>query len=336
MPLVGGHRYLPSTAVFLCEVLKLTICSTLALYDMSRNISLSTPATSLLSGLVTAVFTGDSWKLAIPASNLDTAIFQVTYQFKILPTALFSVILLRRNLSLRKWLALALLTLGVAIVQLPTAETVSIPALKDPSVGYHFPWSLGGFKGIGTSPLHKRSATYESIQADDELEHPRMNASVGVTAALMGCVVSSLASVYFEKVLKDAISPVSLWVRNVQLSFYSMFPALFIGVFYIDGEKIARNGFFAGYNWIVWVTLGLQAIGGMIVSLCLNYADNIAKSFAMSISILFSLCASILFFDFNMTRNVRHLLIIVKTEFTYTPSYKDRFIKGLFRLQRSR
>ena len=67
MPLVGGHRYLPSTAVFLCEVLKLTICTTLALYDMSRTIAPSMPATSLFSGLVAAVFTGDSWKLAIPA-----------------------------------------------------------------------------------------------------------------------------------------------------------------------------------------------------------------------------------------------------------------------------
>ena len=67
MPLVGGHRYLPSTAVFLCEVLKLTTCSTLALYELSRTVSPSTPATSLVRGLADAVFTGDSWKLAIPA-----------------------------------------------------------------------------------------------------------------------------------------------------------------------------------------------------------------------------------------------------------------------------
>lgn len=280
----------------------------------------SAPATSLLSGLTTAVFSGDSWKLAIPASlyvlqnslqyfaisNLDTAIFQVTYQFKILPTALFSVILLGRTLSPRKWLALALLMLGVAIVQLPAADSVSLPPLKDPYIGYHFPWSLGGFRGIGTAasaPLYKRSATYEGIQDDDALEHPKMNTSMGIAAALMGCTVSSLASVYFEKILKDAIHPVSLWVRNVQLAFYSMFPALFVGVFYVDGEKIGHNGFFAGYNGTVWITLFLQAIGGMVVSLCVNYADNIAKSFAMSISILISLCASVWFFDFKMTRN---------------------------------
>ncbi|KAL8829578.1 MAG: hypothetical protein Q9170_006107 [Blastenia crenularia] len=340
MPLVHGHRYLPSTAVFLCEILKLTICSTLALYDMSRTMSPSIPATSLFSGLTIAVFTGDSWKLAIPASlyvlqnslqyfaisNLDTAVFQVTYQFKILPTAIFSVILLGRTLSLRKWLALALLMFGVAIVQLPAADTASLAPLKDPHTGYRFPWALGGFRGIGTSasaPLYKRSATYEGIQQDDELEHPKMSTSLGVGAALMGCTVSSLASVYFEKILKDTIHPVSLWVRNVQLAFYSMFPALFIGVFYVDGERIARNGFFAGYNWTVWSTLLLQAIGGMVVSLCVNYADNIAKTFAMSISILISLCASVWLFEFTMTRNFIVGTTIVLFS-TYLYSLHDR------------
>ncbi|KAL8813069.1 MAG: hypothetical protein Q9200_000536 [Gallowayella weberi] len=320
MPPVGGHRYLPSTLVFLCEILKLTICSTLALYDISRTMSTSTPATSLFSELVAAVFTGDSWKLAIPASlyvlqnslqyyaisNLDAATFQITYQFKILPTALFSILLLRRRLSPRQWFALGLLVIGVVIVQKPAADTASIPPLKDPHTGYHLPWALSGFRGIGTpalAPLSKRSATYEGIEEDDALEYPKIDSSMGVAAALMGCVVSSLASVYFEKVLKDAVNPVSLWVRNVQLSFYSMFPALFIGVFYMDGEKIAQDGFFAGYNWIVWTVLILQAIGGMVVSMCVNYADNISKSFAMSISILMSLCASIIFFDFKMTTN---------------------------------
>ena len=134
MPLVGGRRYITSTAVFLNELLKFTVCSSIALYDTARTSSPALPATSLFGKLISAVFTGDSWKLAIPAclyvlqsslqyvaiSNLDSATYQVTYQFKILPTALFSVLLLRRKLSARKWTALALLMFGVAIVQIPT------------------------------------------------------------------------------------------------------------------------------------------------------------------------------------------------------------------------
>ena len=42
---------------------------------------------------------------------------QVTYQLKILTTAIFSVIVLHRSLSLSKWVSLILLTVAVALVQ---------------------------------------------------------------------------------------------------------------------------------------------------------------------------------------------------------------------------
>jgi hypothetical protein len=77
---------------------------------------------------------GSQWHLCVPpallyfvqnnlqylaASLLDPATFQVTYQLKLLTTALFSVLLLRRRLTRGKWACLMLLTLGVALVQVP-------------------------------------------------------------------------------------------------------------------------------------------------------------------------------------------------------------------------
>ena len=159
------------------------------------------------------------------------------------------------------------------------------------------------------SPWQKRSATYEGIAEDEGFVKPISNTPLGLSAAISGCVVSAAASVYFELIVKDATTPVSLWIRNVQLSFYSLFPALFIGVIFVDGEEIAQHGFFSGYNWIVWVTVAFQALGGILISLCVTYADNIAKSFAICISILISLCVSIWFFDFVLTRNVSLLFL---------------------------
>lgn len=46
-----------------------------------------------------------------------TPSFQVTYQLKILTTALFSVLMLRKSLSRVQWVSLLLLFAGVAIVQ---------------------------------------------------------------------------------------------------------------------------------------------------------------------------------------------------------------------------
>ncbi|KAL1297348.1 hypothetical protein AAFC00_004892 [Neodothiora populina] len=318
MPTVGGHRYYTSTAVFLNEVIKLAISITMALYDLSASAHSSLPATSLFKELLRLVFTGDSWQLAIPAilytlqnslqflavSNLNAATFQVTYQMKILTTAIFSVTMLGMSLSLRKWLSLVLLMVGVAIVQIPSEPDVpTLKDLKEGHTGFHFPRSITGLRDLGRAAnnIHKRSATYEGIEQDFAMQHPQLNGSVGLAAVITACVISGLAGVYFEKILKNTATPASVWVRNVQLSFYSLFPALFIGVIFKDGADIARDGFFSGYNWAVWTTITLQAFGGVVVALVVNYAHNIAKNFATSISIVVSLLASVWFFDFEIT-----------------------------------
>jgi UDP-galactose transporter len=284
MPLVNGRRYFTSTAVFLNEVLKLAIALVVALHDQASSTGTSMTGPEAWSALYTNVFSSDSWKLAIPAalytlqnslqyvavSNLDAATFQVTYQLKILTTALFSVIMLHRTLSIKKWISLVLLMIGIAVVQIPADEG------------------------------HDGEKVARHIIEDGDSQ---MSRTVGLTAVVIACAISGLAGVYFEKVLKDS-KPGTLWVRNVQLSFYSLFPALFIGVVFKDGPAIARQGFFVGYNWVVWTAITFQAVGGLLVALVVNYADNIAKNFATSISIIISFIVSVWMFNFSITTNV--------------------------------
>lgn len=309
-----------STAVFLNEVIKLAISLTIALYEVSRQAPPSMPATSLFFSLSNAVFSGDSWKLALPAilytvanslqyialSNLDAATFQVTYQLKFVLTAFFGLLLLRRNTPVRNWALLLFLAAGVALVQLP-GQVEEPVVMKDERLHAHIPRSLEEWKAIGgavTATFQKRSATYEGIQEDMLLEHPSLNDSVGLLASLGACVASAFATTSFEKVIRDSTVATSLWVRNVQLAIYSIFPALFIGVIFTDGETIANQGFFAGYSWVVWLTIGIQAVGGIGSAFSIAYADRTAKNSATGVSIVLSVLGSLALSDLQLSANV--------------------------------
>lgn len=153
--------------------------------------------------------------------------------------------------------------------------------------------------------MKKRSATYEGIAEDEMAMYtPIMDGSLGLLAVVCVCLCSGLAGVYFEKVIKESPKPTSMWVRNVQLSLYSLFPAFFIGVLFLDGETVAKNGFFAGYNSVVVISILVQTFGAVVAAFCMFYADNISKNFAISISMVISAFASIMFFDFEATTNV--------------------------------
>lgn len=324
MPTPDGHRYLPSTAVFLVELLRLVVCVTIALYEISQSWPRTMPLTSMFGVLGHAVFAGDSWKIALPAglytlanslqyvaiSNLDAATFHVTYQFKIIVTAVLSVFMLNRSINARQWLSLVLLMIGVAIVSLPQDDQQPLASSHHTRV--YLPRSLNPLKehlGLSSpgSNLKKRSATYEGIEEDEmAMYSPIMDASIGLLAVFCVCICSGLAGVYFEKVIKEATIPTSMWIRNVQLSVYSMFPAFFIGVLFLDGETVARYGFFAGYNSVVVISVLVQTFGAVVAAFCMYYADNISKNFAVSISMVLSALASVLFFNFQATTHVSY------------------------------
>ncbi|KAK3291190.1 nucleotide-sugar transporter-domain-containing protein [Chaetomium fimeti] len=351
----GDHRYFASTAVLLNEIIKLAISLTFSMHEASRSLAPQTPVIVLAEQIYNQVFSGDCWKLAIPAmlytlentlqyvalGNLDAVHFQVLYQLKIITTAVFMIVLLGRTLGARRWLSLIILTVGVSIVSLPSSNakdmTLDIHDFSD----HFFPRSvheLGQFAGgvaeaareltkrgvVGLgNELTKRSATYEGI-ADDLDGAPKMNYSIGLTAVLAAAIVSGLTGVYFEKLLKDSTTPASVWTRNIQLSYFSLFPALIIGVVINDGAEIVKHGFFDGYNGIVWTAIIFQAIGGVLASLCINYADNIAKNFATSISIVISFLFSVLFFDFqvNFTFLLGTTLVLTATYMYSQPERK--------------
>jgi len=113
-------------------------------------------------------------------------------------------------------------------------------------------------------------------------EHGGNNSDLwrGVLIILAATLLSGLACVYFEKLLKG--STVTLAARNLQLACYSAVIGLV--VFFNSGGSVAN--FFHGYTAMVWVSICNNAFGGLIVAVTIKYADNIWKNFATTMAIV--------------------------------------------------
>lgn len=125
-------RYLSSTAVVCAEVMKLITCLIIiycqegysfnGLKTQLDNEIIQKPMETLKLLIPSGLYTLQNNLLFVALSNLDAATYQVTYQLKILTTALFSVLMLGRKLDSFKWVSLLLLMAGVSLVQWPTDE----------------------------------------------------------------------------------------------------------------------------------------------------------------------------------------------------------------------
>ncbi|KAL7501800.1 hypothetical protein ACHAWX_000362 [Stephanocyclus meneghinianus] len=208
--------------------------------------------------------------LYLAISNLDAAVFQVTYQAKILTTAVFSVILLGKKLSCRKIIGLLVLTLGVSLVQLDKVEENASKSFQEQKRWVGVLAVLGacctsGFGGVYFELVLKPR---QDLQLEGD-SSPR--------------------------------PPPSVWAKNVQLSTFALVIAL-TTAFLKDHAAILQNGFFQGYSPLVVLVITLEAGGGLVVAAVIKYADNILKSFATAVSIVTSTIVSMLVFGFLISK----------------------------------
>ena len=145
------------------------------------------------------------------------------------------------------------------------------------------------FVGVALVQVHKT----QSSQLNND-----QNQFIGLLAVIVSCLSSGFAGVYMEKMIKH--TKASLWLRNLQLSCFGALTAL-IGMWTKDHEAIAVNGFFHGYSFLVLFVIIQQALGGIIVSLVVKYADNILKGFSTSLSIIISCVVSVFLFYYVIT-----------------------------------
>lgn len=208
--------------------------------------------------------------LYIAISNLDAAVFQVTYQTKILTTAIFSVLLLGRKLSYKKIGGLVILTVGVAVVQLDKVEENASKSFQEQRR-----W-VGVLAVLGACCTSGFAGVYFEL-----VLKPRQEGAAGTSL--------------------PPRPPPSVWAKNVQLSAFAFCIAL-VTAFIKDHKIILAEGFFRGYSSLVWLVIAFEAFGGLVTAAVIKYADNILKSFATAVSIVTSTIVSAWVFGFVVSK----------------------------------
>lgn len=204
-------------------------------------------------------------------------------------------------LSKKQWGTIGLLAAGVAIVQL-SVQSATITHHHDGHTNH---------PEIGKNTVRMLFRRADPGEAD-------MNQLLGLVAVVISCLCSGFACVYFEKQLKKPVvqtstslenggspaappRPTNLWIKNIQMSFF----ALLVGTVIYIGETTYSSadslGFFSGFTTWAWSVIALQIGGGLLAALVIKHADNIAKVFATSVSIILSFVASIPLFDYKLT-----------------------------------
>lgn len=286
-----------------------------ALYRSLHENVLSNPLDALKITVPSLLYLVQNSLLYVALSNLSAPMFQVTYQAKLLTTAVVSVLMLNRRYSAKQWTCLTVLGMGVAIVVLGAADGGSSSSSSSSGRGGDGSDRDGvavtekaGIDGEEGGAGMMAGSSGGTAGGEDggggggpsaaAAEYDEMNLFTGLAAVTVACLSSALAGVYFEMVLKKppkaGTRPVSLWMRNIQMAFFSVAIGL-VQYLNLTGEDATRP-FLHGFTGWVWVLVLLQAGGGLLVAAVIKYADNVLKGMATGVSVVFGSLCSVAFF----------------------------------------
>ena len=255
--------------------------------------------------------------LYISLAELDTPIYLITSQLKILTTALSSVVICQKVLVSQQWICLCVLALGVMMVQFEPIEATTGDRRR---LFIPRPNHLKGIVALVLSSLASALAGSwfeRSLQLKrSTLQKPRPLTAPGRTSDddedkdLKGRTKKSGSDILPpNEPRRDATKEPNLWAKNLQLSV----PSLAISYLMIYLEPHSRrhtraHGFFHGFLpsadphpshsfsfgqlGVVWLIVIYHSLGGLLVSIIVKQSGSLVKNFATCFSIVLSVLVS--------------------------------------------
>ncbi|XP_068135496.1 CMP-sialic acid transporter [Hyperolius riggenbachi] len=168
---VTTEMYFSTTAVCVTEVIKLILSviilaketgSTGRLFSTLKENVWGSPVEMLKLSVPSLVYALQNNMAFVALSNLDAAVYQVTYQLKIPCTALCMVLMLNRTLSRLQWFSVFILCGGVTLVQYSPVETTKVQIEQNHLLGFSavaVAVLCSGFAGVYFEKVLKSSDT---------------------------------------------------------------------------------------------------------------------------------------------------------------------------------
>mmetsp|Transcript_13372 Transcript_13372/g.22139 ORF Transcript_13372/g.22139 Transcript_13372/m.22139 type:complete len:370 (+) Transcript_13372:80-1189(+) len=258
--------FLTSAAVIGVEIVKLVLCVLYILICDKRSLwsivefMRDDYKHALLLTIPAAAYSFQMSMEYVALANLDAAIFSVLVQTKLLTTASFSAIILRKKFKYIQIISLVLLTAGVMLI--------NINGMKEGSED-----DSNNSKGIFATLGIALSSGFASVYTEKVIKAQRTN-----TVARQNY---------------------SLAYMQVQLALVSLV-ILGIYALVMDYGKIVENGLLHNFTTGAFVSILNSAIGGLIVASVLKYADSVLKSYATAISVVLTGVLSMMLFGTDL------------------------------------
>jgi UDP-sugar transporter A1/2/3 len=272
-------RHNPFLLTTMVEALKLAF-SLSAVYLFSRRSSSSSSSSSFFSspgscGLVytvpAALYVVDNNLYFLVIDMIGPVNFHLFNSSKILITALFVRIFLRKHINTSQWTSLLMLFVGVLVTQQSEIYSKAVEDCK-----------AGSASDSHLSTLFSSTVVFE-----------------GFVLVLCMASASSFANVWSEYVYKKDDND-DFYMKNVQLYLY--------GVVFNCGALLLRRkyfvhevGMFDSFTHLTLVIILLQAVYGFMVAHLLKVMDNIANVFAHAAALLITVFLSSALFSFHPT-----------------------------------
>lgn len=205
---------------------------------LRRTVALAPPA---------ILFVVQNQVLFVAVTNLDAPVFQALSQLKILFAGVFSVLLLKKQLSSVQWVALLLLACGAALVQIEASlcKEVSANQQANPFAGLLaviVVVSISGLAGCYTEKMLKSMPLPMWLQSAEVAFFSAASLSMVLVWARTGAILTTLPR--------------------------------------------TQDSFGKGFNFYTWLVIAVMAVGGLIVVMALKHADNVMKGMAVVASLI--------------------------------------------------